>query len=77
MPTDLDSLSWTDVESANIKSLAHDPFDDTLYVRFTNDSVYAYDGVPADQADAMASAESVGKFFHASIKNAYPYRRVS
>jgi hypothetical protein len=64
------------VKSSNISAVGHDPETQELQVEFVGGGVYAYDAVPADIHEALMKAESVGKFFHAQIKNAYKTRKL-
>lgn len=60
----------TIVGSSNIQAVAWDQ--GKLYVKFSKTgAVYCFDDVPEDEFTAMASAESVGSYFHASIKHRY------
>lgn len=56
--------------SSNIAAIG---FNDTrLYIKFNNGRVYVYFDVPEGVYDQMTKAESVGKFFHSDVRNAYP-----
>ena len=71
-------LTWTEVESSNIKALALK--DDKLYVRFHGGGTYEYSGVPQTLFDELVSADSVGGTFYRLIRSnpeAYPYRKLS
>ena len=59
------------VVSSNIDCLAFEC--DALYIRFKHGGTYRYDGVAFGVFDAMMKDESVGKAFHALIKNKYPF----
>lgn len=70
-------LSWTEVESSNIKALALK--DGNLYVRFLKGGTYEYTGVSESTFQELVSAESVGSSFHKLIKShpdTYPYRKM-
>lgn len=67
-------LTRVDVDSSNIKALGYAP--DTLLILFNSGITYSYDGVPADVFEAMAKAESVGKFFHQAVRGKYHYTKV-
>ena len=62
------------VQSSNIASVGWD--DGTLEVEFNNGVVYQYSDVPGEVAMDMQKAESVGKFFHRTIRKAYQGRKV-
>lgn len=57
------------VKSSNIISVGYDPSAKTLEIEF-NSGVYQYFQVPQSVADELLAAPSVGKYFHANIKNA-------
>jgi hypothetical protein len=63
--------------SANIAGIGYDTASKTLAVRFKNDSIYHYSGVPDGVYGEMKSAPSMGSFFHARIKNVYEGTRVA
>lgn len=48
----------------------------TLCIAFHSGGVYEYSGVPQSVYEALMNAGSKGKYFHAYIKRAYPYRRI-
>lgn len=54
------------VESSNIDAIGHDG--DHLFIRFKSGGVHRFHDVPAETFESMKSADSVGKFFHATIK---------
>lgn len=64
-----------DVESSHITSVAY--INDQLYVTFYNGSIYEYDDVSEDEANAMMDASSKGKFMWRNIRTTKPYRQVS
>ncbi len=68
--------NYQQVESSNISAVKYDPEDSTLYVVFTSGGHYSYAGVPQDVYDSLMEAESVGKFFHASIRNAFQAKKM-
>lgn len=52
--------------------------DDVLYITFKRGSkTYRYRGVPFEAYTALVNAESVGKHFHANIKDNYPGEAIS
>jgi hypothetical protein len=64
---ELFSLVWTLTEkSSNISSIAIQ--DKDLLVKFRNGSVYRYPG-KANEYTKLLESESIGKYFHANIKN--------
>ena len=48
----------------------------TLYIAFISGGVYSYTGVPESIFKNLMSAGAHGKYFHANIKNNYPYSRI-
>jgi hypothetical protein len=64
------------VNSSNISSVDYDPDSQTLEIEFNNGGVYQYSGVPDSVYEGMMGADSKGKYFHANIKNAYPYSKL-
>jgi hypothetical protein len=64
------------VSSSNIVSVGYDSDSETLEVEFKGTGVYQYYNVPAFLHERMMAADSVGKFFNAEIKNAYPCSKV-
>jgi hypothetical protein len=64
------------VTSSNISEIGHDPATKTLEVKFRNGGVFRYHDVDAAKHAALMQAESVGKHFHANIKNAHKFSKV-
>ena len=62
--------------SSNVLEVGHDPDTSTMEVLFKGGSVYQYHGVDVDKHAAMLKADSVGKFFHANVKNAHKFTKV-
>lgn len=61
------------VSSSNIRSLGYDADSSMLEVEFNSGAVYQYQGVPQGEYDAFMNAGSKGSYFHANIKNRFPY----
>ncbi|NLE38037.1 MAG: KTSC domain-containing protein [Pirellulaceae bacterium] len=59
------------VESSHIVSIGYSQSTETLYIRFTNNSVYAYLDVPEDVFVDFLAAESHGRFAHRHIYRQY------
>lgn len=59
------------VESSSIASVAYDPDQQELHVRFKTGKTYAYSGVTPKQHQALIGAKSVGGHFAANIRNAF------
>ncbi|MCL2659166.1 MAG: KTSC domain-containing protein [Acidobacteriaceae bacterium] len=64
------------VSSSNISSVGYDADSQTLEIEFSHGGVYQYSGVPQGVYEGMMSADSKGKYFHASINKIYPYSRL-
>lgn len=62
------------VASSHISSIGHEG--QTLYVRFRDGSLYAYDGVPEHVYCELMAADSHGKYLARYIKGVYPYRKI-
>jgi len=64
------------VSSSNLVSIGYEPESETLEVEFKTSGVYQYFNVPMFMHERLMTADSVGKFFNAEIKNAYPCSKV-
>ncbi len=64
------------VSSSNILSVGYDPASETLEIEFKTTGVYQYLNVPQFMWERLMAAESLGKFFNAEIKNAFPCAKV-
>lgn len=62
------------VTSSNIHQVGFD--NEALFVAFKRGKTYRYEGVSRDTFDALAKAESPGKFFHQFIRDKYPAKAV-
>ena len=65
-----------DVDSAAIQTIDYDNERAKLFVRFTSGERYVYVGVPPDVCRSFLDADSKGRFFHAEIRDQYPYNRL-
>lgn len=70
-------MNRTPVQSSQIKSVGYDEADHVLEVEFVSGGVYQYrpsgrhpDGVPADVATGLLTADSVGTYFGQHVKTA-------
>ena len=63
------------VTSSNISSIGYSPETQTLEIEFKGGGVYTYHDVDQAKADALMNAESVGKHFHAHIRNAHSFSK--
>lgn len=62
-----------EVKSSNIAAIRYDYESRLLDVRFATGKVYRYKGVPPLLVVTLLWADSVGKVFHASIRDTYPH----
>lgn len=67
-------MNMVSVISSDLSSVGYE--NGTLCIRFHSGGTYMYSGVPVSEYHALMSAASHGKYFHAHIKNAYPYQRI-
>ena len=58
------------------KQLKYVPHTRVLLVRFNNDTLYMYKGVPEKKWIDMQAAESMGKYFAKNIRNTIAYERI-
>ena len=64
------------VSSSNIESIGYDEQGQQVYVRFLNQSLYIYKGVPLQEYENLRDAPSLGSYLHRNYKNVYPYERM-
>lgn len=64
------------VISSDLRAVGYNFQTQTLYVDFHSGGRYTYSGVPASEHSALMTANSVGKYFAAHIKNVYPFQRI-
>lgn len=69
-------MNRTPVSSSNLRSVGYDPGTNTLEIEFLNGGIYQYSGVPESVYRGLMAAESHGRYFHAHIKDVYPYRKI-
>ena len=58
-------------QSSWIENFAYVPSKNELSIQTVKDEVYTYSDVPFSVADAMADAESVGKFHNQNLRGKY------
>lgn len=63
--------------SSNIAGAQYDLLTRKLTIEFVSGGVYEYTDVPAYVAFGFTVAESLGKFFHAAIRNQFTFTRIS
>lgn len=66
----------TPVSSRMLVSVGYDPATNVLELEFHDGEVYQYFAVPRSVADALAAAESPGRFVATSVKPHYAARQV-
>ena len=64
------------VTSSNLCSVGYDPDSQTLEIEFNHGGVYQYANVPEGEYEGLLNSDSKGKYFHANIKNSYPFNRI-
>jgi hypothetical protein len=64
------------VISTNIASIGYEPDTETLEVEFKTSGIYHYFNVPPFMHERLMTADSVGTFFNAEIKKAYPCQKL-
>ena len=64
------------VSSSNIAEIGYNEENQEVYVRFLNNSLYVYKGVPVFEFEGLRDAPSIGAYLHRNYKNVYPYERV-
>jgi len=69
-------MNRTSVVSSDLRSVGYDSKNEVLEIEFNSGGVYQYSNVPETVYSQLMSAPSHGEFFHAHIKNVYPYRKV-
>ena len=70
---------WELTDSANIHSIRREP-SGTVGIRFKNKAgaitgTYHYEGISAEQFEAMRAADSIGSYFHSNIKGQYDAKK--
>jgi len=64
------------VESTDLSAIEFDDWSGMLTIEFHSGGVYEYFNVPRSEYLGLLNASSHGRYFHACIKNHYPYRRI-
>ena len=63
------------VSSSCIAEVGYDQSDQTLAVRFHGGAEYRYAAVPREIHQALLAADSIGRYFNAEVRDAYPHQR--
>jgi len=70
-------MKMTNVESSNIAAVGYDEETKELRIEFNSGKTYSYQDVPKELATDLLYADSVGRYFHAHIRNAgFEYAQV-
>ena len=67
-------ITEKEVVSSQFKKVKYDSESKILIITFNNDKRYEYKDVPQSIFDSLMSAESLGKFFIAFVKNSFNFR---
>lgn len=63
------------VKSSTIEAVSYDEESRRLTIQFKGGRLYHYDDVPLGVYNSLLTAESVGRFFHSSIKGRFKYEK--
>lgn len=69
-------IKMIDVTASIINKIGYDAKTKTLAVEFKGTGIYLYSEVPATIFDELLKAESVGKYFTATIKDKFEFTKV-
>ena len=72
-----EKMNRISVKSSNIKSIGYDETSNTLEIEFNDGHIYQYIKVPINIYNELMKSESQGKFFHATIRNNFAYKKIS
>ena len=64
------------VSSSNVAEIGYDETNQEVYVRFINNALYVYRGVPQYEFEGLRDAPSIGSYLHRNYKNSFPYERI-
>jgi hypothetical protein len=73
----LESVEFYPMVSTNVDSIGYDYEDGVLYIKFVNQALYYYEGVPPQVYDEALVVSSIGRFVHTDLKGQYSYGLVS
>lgn len=59
------------VKSSNIEAIGYDEHTKTLKIKFKSGGTHSYADVPKLDYERLLSAQSIGKYFHANIRNKF------
>lgn len=66
----------TPVNSSNIAEVGYNEENQEVYVRFLNNSLYVYKGVPVFEYEGLINSPSLGSYINRNYKSVYPYERI-
>lgn len=66
----------TPIKSSAMTGYHYDPTTRELHVEFRPGSIYRYEGVTAEKAEAMMGNQSPGSYFAANIRNTHKATKV-
>lgn len=69
-------MERTPVVSSDLSEVGYDPTTMVLEIVFHSGGTYQYFDVPETVYQELLSSESIGRFFHAHVKNNYRYTRL-
>jgi hypothetical protein len=72
----MNNVEMTPVSSSDVAELGYDEPNQVVYVRFLDDGLYIYKGVPQYEYERLLYASSIGSYLYRNIKNVYPYERI-
>jgi len=65
------------VESSNLAAVGYDQLNKELVVKFAkNGAKYVYFDVPLETYNQLMTAESVGKYFCANVRDSYRFKKI-
>ena len=67
------AMTRVSLSSSVIASAGYDERTSTLEIEFVSGRIYRYFDVPRAQFDGLLSAESVGTYFNANIRDVFDY----
>jgi hypothetical protein len=71
------NVKMVPVSSSNVQAIGYDETNQVLYVRFKNNTLYSYQGVPIAEFYGLQNASSVGSYLDANIKKGgYIYQQL-
>ena len=68
-------MTYQPVSSSCIAEVAYDQSHKTLAIRFYGGREYWYAGIPPETHQALLTAPSIGRYFNAMVRDAYPHHR--